>query len=447
MNPSLFIQFIEKFFLTVVGKITEVWNDQKNEQVLLHKTMLVEEYSPNLSWGSTELSHSIVAADVVALDSSIPLKSRDKISIASGKLTKLAVKYRKGESDITEINTMIARGADEATIASRIFDDASRVIKAIDVRTEVMFLQALSTGTLLTEDDTNTGTGVRADYGYLKENTFHATTAAWGESGYTPVTDVQQLFTAAERDSNVIRHIYMSRKYFNLFRNSAEGKLLAASFLKQVVTDQSLLPVPSRATFLDALRDEFGAEFHVVEGTFRIEKKDGTKTTVNPWAEANIIGTPDMVVGRLVYSTLAEETNPVANVEYAKSGSHILVSKYSKTDPLEEFTSGQALCIPVIDGGNSIYMLHADSMGSLTVVPSSLTFAKTAGSDKFKVHFDGKLSDLTIASTETWATVTRSKDVVTVTVTANSGAERTASVTVTDGTTTKTVSITQATGL
>ena len=107
--------------------------------------------------------------------------------------------------------------------------------------------------------------------------------------------------------------------------------------------------------------DEYGATFHYINSVFKVELADGTKKKVAPWKEANVVGVPSENVGRLVYGTLAEETNPVSAVNYQKSGSHILVSKYSKTDPLEEFTAAQSLCLPVIDGADSIYTLTADT--------------------------------------------------------------------------------------
>ncbi len=448
MNASLFLEYIDKYFRLVVGKITEKFNDKSKEQTLLHKTMLTEEYSADLNWGATELNHSIVAADVVSLDSPLPLKKRGVISNASGKLPKIGVKYRKGEKAISDINVMIARGADEATIASKVFDDTTKVIKAIDARTEIMFQQALSTGMVLATDEDNDGTAVRAKFGYKDENTFHATKAAWGKTGYTPIDDIQQMFDKAQEDSNAINHVYISKKYFNLCRNSEQGKLLAAAFSGQVITDKTLLPTPSRSVFLEALADEFGATFHIIDSVFKVEKRDGTSDPVKPWEEANLIGTPDSVVGRLVYGTLAEETNPVSGVNYQKSGSHILVSKYSKTDPLEEFTAGQALAIPVIDGADSIYILHADatSSDSLTVNPESLSFSAAKGYESFDIHYDGDLDDVSVTSSQTWATVKKNEGKVTVTVAANTGAARTASITVTDGTATATVAVSQKAG-
>ena len=74
MERTLFPEIVDKYFKMVIGQITEKFNDLKTEPVLLHKTMLTEEYSADLSWGSTDLNHSIVAADVVSLESSLPLK-------------------------------------------------------------------------------------------------------------------------------------------------------------------------------------------------------------------------------------------------------------------------------------------------------------------------------------------------------------------------------------
>lgn len=360
MENTLFSGYVDKYFRAVVGKITEKYNDKSKEQTLLHKTMLTEEYSADLTWGATSINHSIVAADVVSLSSSLPLKQRGSLKVATGDLPKLGIKYRKGEKAINDITVMIARGTDEATVASKIFDDVAKCVKGIDVRKEIMFLQGLSTGVTLTNDENNNGTGIRVNFGYKEDNIFSPLGAAWGKAGATPQDDIQQLFDRAAADGNSIAHVYLSKKYFDAFRKSEQGKLLAASYLNQVIIDKALLPVAGRSTFLEALRDEFGATFHVVDESFQIEGVDGSKTAVKPWAEANIVCVPSEVVGRLVYGTLAEETNPVNAVDYEKSGSHILVSKYSKTDPLEEFTAAQAICLPVIDGADSIYVLEAD---------------------------------------------------------------------------------------
>lgn len=437
MNTSLFLEIVEKFFKAVVGKITEKFNGSKKEPTLLHKTMLTEEYSADLTWGATEIQHSVVAADVVALDSPLPLKSRGSFSNATGKLPKLGVKFRKGEKDISDINVMRARGVDEATVAAKIFDDAPKVVKSMDVRKEIMFEQGLSTGQCLVEDDeNNTGTGIRVDFGYKAENIFHAIAAKWGATGYNPIADLEQMFDKATADSNTIGLVLISKPYFNLIRSSVQGKKLVADFKGQIYQSTDLLAQPSRQSMLDALADEFGAEFRIVDATFRIEKRDGSFVSVRPWAEGNIVGVSGEVVGRLVYGTLAEETNPVNGVVYEKSGSHVLLSKYSKTDPLEEFTAGQAICLPVIDGADSIYLLHADGTGVVSTDVTTLEFAKGANTTgkKVVVHSDYPFT-AAVPAAATWVTLSTSGNEVTVKVSANSASsapERSTTLTITD---------------
>lgn len=360
MNASLFIEYINKYFKQVVGKVTTLINDKNSEDALLHKTMLTEEFSNNLTWASTTVSSSIVAADVVSLGSSLPLKQRDKITTAQGRIPKIGIAYQKDEALITEINSMKSKGVAEATIANTILNDVPKVIKAIDVRKEIMFQQALSTGATIINDEGMQGTGIRVDFGVKEENTFTATTAAWGEATATPLTDIRQLFNKAEADGATLSVVMLSEAYFNRLRNSEEAKLLVASYRGVSVSNASKLPAPTKSVLAEALADEFGAEFIVVKGSFRQEKADGTYTTIRPWEQGNVVGLIDKNVGRLVYSTLAEESIPAAGVTYQKSGSHILVSKYSETNPLKEYTCGQALVLPVIDGANFIYILKAD---------------------------------------------------------------------------------------
>lgn len=361
MAASLFAEYVEKYFVSsLIDQFVEKYNGKKAEETYLYKTMLTEEYSPDLSWSSTSLNHSVVAADVVALDSPLPLKKRESLSRAIGRLPKLGVKYRQGEKFLSDIQVAQARGANERTIAAKILDDTKKCVRSMDVRKEIMFRRALSTGEVLTAETENDGTGIRVSFGFKDDNKFKATVAKWGEATATPMDDIQQLFDKAAEDGNVIDRVFISKKYFDLFRKSEQGKKLAANYRGITVTADKYLTVAGRSVFLEALADEFGATFEVVDGTFKVQNYDGTDTKAEAWAEGNIVAVPDRVVGRLVYGTLAEETNPVNEVSYQKAGSHVLISKYSHTDPLEEFTAAQALCLPVIDNADGIYILQAD---------------------------------------------------------------------------------------
>lgn len=428
MIRSLFAEYVDKYFARVIGKIVEKFNGKKQESKLLHKTMLTEEYSADLKWGSTEINHSVVAADVVALDSPLPLKKRDRIGNATGDLPKIGVKYRKGEKLISDINVARARNTDEATIVSKIFDDATKCIRSMDVRKEILFRRGLSTGQCLVTEEDNDGTGVRVSYGFNEDHFFKCLASAWLGENPTPQDDIQQMFDKADEDGNVIGHVYLTKKYLDAFRKSKQGKLLAANYDKQVITNEALLPVPGRSNFLEALEDEYGATFHMVEGSFKVQNPDGSEKKAEAWREANVVGVPEEIVGRLVYGTLAEETNPVAAVAYQKAGSHVLISKYSKTDPLEEFTAAQAICLPVIDNADGIYVLQADEQW-LSVDTTPLSFPKSASNREITVVADG---DITATSSESWLTLTVASGKVTAAATANTGEARSAIITIAD---------------
>lgn len=437
---SIFTQLVDKYFAPVVRRVTET----KKEQELLHTTMLTEEYSPDLKWESSELAGSVVAADVVSLDSSLPLKKRDSLSKVVGKLPKVGLKFRKDESDITTINIMQATGAAEDAIVSKVMNDVPRAVNGVRHLVEIMFQQALSAGEVLVGEDTTTGTGIRVQYGYKPENILHCTAGVWGEDSASPIEDIDQLFSKASEDGNAIALVMISKSRLDMLRRSAAGKLLVANNNGQTVTNIDTLGKPTRTAMLEALEAEFGATFRVVDSSFLIESADGKRRSIKPWEQANIVGLTTDKVGRLVYGRLAEETNPVDGVAYEKSG-YILVSKFSDNEPLQEFTTAQAFVLPVIDGGNNVYVLHTDAEGdaNFKVALTPLSFGKGAESQVIDTHYDGE-GKVTASSNVAWATTRVSKDKVTVKVTANTDdAARTGKVTITDGTTSYDVTINQ----
>lgn len=359
MQTSLFGAFVEKFFGSVVGKLTEKYNDQKELPKYLYERMLNKEYSADLTWTTTELNNSVVAADVVSMDSSLPLKKRGTIRAASGDIPKIGIKRQMREKAISDVLVMQSKGLKEADVAAKILNNVPKVIEGIKIRLEILFEQALSTGVVLVKNEDNSGTGVRADFGYKKAHQLKAATDWATVTSATPIDDLQKMFTAAAADGDTITRVLLSSQYFDHMRKSVQVRELVAASLRQTIVDSSSIPVPPRQATLDALREEFGAEFEVVNNSFKVEGADGKQTTVKPWEQGNVVGITSDVVGRLVHGTLAEDINRVAGVTYEKSD-FILVSQYSHNEPsLAEFTAAQALAIPVIDDGGSVYVLDA----------------------------------------------------------------------------------------
>ena len=86
-------------------------------------------------------------------------------------------------------------------------------------------------------------------------------------------------------------------------------------------------------------------------------KQNGKRAVTTPWAANIVCFLTDLNVGTLTYGSLAEETFPVKQVTYTKVDDLILISKYGKNDPVREFTSSQALALPVLDNVDSIYLM------------------------------------------------------------------------------------------
>ncbi len=167
MEKSLYFEYVRKYFPKLILSIVEKLNDANQTQLsYMFKQLLSTEYSVDGRWESLVGQYTRVAADVVAMDSPLPLKKRDSMARKSGELPKMGMELFLNEKQMTDIDTMLALGTDVDTIVQKIFADTPRVIVGIYERVESMFLEGFSTGVALADED-NVGTGVRIDYGYL----------------------------------------------------------------------------------------------------------------------------------------------------------------------------------------------------------------------------------------------------------------------------------------
>lgn len=398
MKESLFIEIVRRWFTSVATMLSERFNGEKEKPGYLHDQMLVQEYSPDLTWSNLNTNYSIIAADVVSMDAELPLKKRDSMGGKSGLIPKMGMKFSKGEKLLTDIRIMMAQGIREAQIVTKIFADLTRCVTGIKERVEMIFLEAISTGYAEVGSDENTGTSIRVDYGFLDKNKFGAE-VKWGEAGYTPLSDIARVIEASKES---ITAIMLTRKSYNLIKNSDEGKVLSANFQGLVYADQTKLPTPTPTRFDEAFADEYRLKFIIVDRDFKIEK-NGKRDDVNTFQKDTLVFLKNTVVGRCLYGLLAEETNPVAGVVYQKVG-YILLSKFSKNDPLQEFTSSQALALPVIDGVDTIHLLNtqevqtkkdAEVEGDATIEVYDVALNKADIISAFKTLFDIAVSPKT----------------------------------------------------
>ena len=359
MKASMFIEWISpiwpKLGLYVKEKTAPI------KRTYLHKTMLRKVYSPDQKWEGTSAKTTYVAADMVAMDSPLPIKKRGSIATSNGKLPKVGMKKIMRETEINTVNIMKAhyatattdeaKKAEKRRILQNLTNDGVACSVGIDEKNEANFLTGLSDGVVLVEDEENAGTGLRVDYGYLDENTFGTIV-----KGHVSYEDFENVKKKADADGNTIVKVMIATSKLNEIRKERWARELVADAEDKVYTDTTTLKVPSKKKFIAALEDEFDIKVEEVDRTVIFEK-NGKQKSVKPWNAERIIFLCNEEVGSLVYGTLAEATNPVEGVKYATVDEYKLISKYSKTDPLQEFTNGQALVLPVIEDVDQIYIL------------------------------------------------------------------------------------------
>lgn len=363
MQKSLFYKYVAKFFPKLQRYIEKVNEKRPRPLTYLHKEMLGTEFAPDNKWESTSVNTTYVAADYVAVDSELPLKSRDTVASANGKLPKVGMKKYLKESDINNLNVMIAQGGNAQKIAKRLADDAVACAVGIDEQNEYAFLFALSHGYVAIKDedpDAPEKTVMRLNFNYLKKNRFGATV-----KGELTIEDIKRVLdTARNRDQNSIIQICISKTAYDKLRQTRGARELAASYEGRSFTDDTTLGVPNSSKFNEAFEDEYGVTFRVIDRSI-IREKNGKKKTVMPWATSVLVFICNATVGTLVYGRLAEQSNPVKWVNYKLVDVFKLISNYSKVDPLREVTSGQAFVAPILEDIDQIYTIDYDEAAEI----------------------------------------------------------------------------------
>lgn len=357
MNKSLYFELVQKYFPQLVLSIVERLNEKRTNQLpYLFKSLLAPTFSADGRWASVLAEYNRVAADVVALDSELPLKSRDAIETASGDIPKLGMKLYLTEKQMKDIDAMIAQGLPINQVLNKVFNDLPRCIEGVWERVEDMFLSGLSTGVALSTR--NNGTGVRVDYNYYAANKFGVAVQWADAANATPLTDLQNtIFDKANDDQNTITDLWMDDFALRNFYKAKEVRAQFAFDSQAIAVDGSSVPVLDFDKAASVVANKWGVTLHRISRKVKTEI-NGVKQTHAPWAEGMVVATCDDLLGSLVWTTTAEATRPAEAVQYQTVDDYILLSKYSKNDPLREFTSSQAMVVPIIDNVDRIYSLN-----------------------------------------------------------------------------------------
>jgi hypothetical protein len=399
MEKSLFVKFAA-YFTAIAKDLVERVNGKKTPLTYLHKEMLTPELSTDLKWQTLNVDGSIVSADVVSMDSALPLKKRDSFGTASGDIPKMGMKFSLNEKTMSDIDVLQARNVETKTLVGKIFADTVKATMGIYEKLEFMFLQALSTGVTLIDDDTNVGTGIRIDFQYKADNSF-GVALPWSNPASKPIDDIRRVVKEAKAKGDAPAFLLMDEGTFdNLASNQQTREQYA--FSQNFVGNT--IPVPDLDQVNAMMQKRYKLTIQIIDRTV-VTERDGKRTTQTPWGASKVVFLQNLKVGKLVYGILAEETRPNKAVLYEKADDFILLKKWHSPEPFAEFTSSQALVLPVINNVDSIYILNAEEATTDPQVEGDANFTyKTVVKTKAAVIAALKLAEpktkLTAASTD-----------------------------------------------
>lgn len=354
MEQSLYFEWVKKFFPQLVLSLVEKVNGKTTPLTYMHKDFLVPSYSSDGRWVSVLADYERVSADVVSLSSELPVKSRESIERASGKLPKIGMKFELGEQEMKDIDALLRyQNPNISLVCQKIFNDVPRVITGIDESVEDMFLTGLSTGCAI--KPRNEGTGVRVDYGYKEENKFGVETE-WAANAETskPIDDINRVVEKATlQDGNTPLHLFADDAFLNAFYKSKQAREQYAFDMDFVGSNIPTLDFQKAAS---VILKRWGITLHRVARSIKTEI-NGVRKVHKPWKTGVGVFACNDKVGSLVWTDVAEASRPVNGVTYQTADEYILVSKYSKSDPLREYTAAQAMVVPIIDNVDSIYTI------------------------------------------------------------------------------------------
>ena len=365
MEKSIYFDYVNQYFPSLVTASVEKLNDSNRPLTYMFRQYLTPRFSIDGRWAAVSGLYTRVAADIVATNSPLPLIKRDSVQSANGFLPKIGVKMSLNEQQMQNLDALIAlsaqnNGQNLNQMLQLLFEDTPKVVEAVYERLEAIFLEGLSSGVAIA-DTNNVGQATRVNYGFKAANQFAASGVVWkgNESTAKPFDDIRRVADKAEKDGNSIIRCFADDEWIDAACASEQARAYYAfSVNSTTVANVANVPILDREQLATALQRKYNIQLVRVNRSVRTER-DGVQTSTKPWKKGSATFVCDDNVGDLVWANCAEANHRAENVVYTTADDYILVSKYHKTDPIEETTASQARVVPVISNIDRIYTLDS----------------------------------------------------------------------------------------
>jgi len=313
-----------------------------------------------------------VMADVVAYNSSAPLKTRKSISKLTGSIPSIRVKRQMTEKDINDYNAFKAMASSTnmgAELIKLVFGDSDFVFNAVLGRLEHFALQALSTGQITLNTTNNVGGIVTedvVDFGLPTANKMkmaNNTDRRWlaaNTATCLPITDIRAVVKAAKAAGANPQYILMNDTLFSVMVTMDEVKNFVVPYTTWGATKITMVP---SFDILNQTLKAFGLpQIVIIDTLVSYEDADHIIHTVDPWLNADgsdkhVVFLDDIKCGDMLTGPIAEQTNPPKQaIQASRNG--ILISTWSKIDPVTQYTKGEINAFPSCPSIDHIFNLN-----------------------------------------------------------------------------------------
>ena len=380
-EKSLFKVYVDRLIPKLQRLVEKVNDKRKDTRTYLHKdtAILRKEFKSDNKWEASSVNTTYIAADFMAFDSPVDIKTRPTVGKAFGKLPKAGIGRNLTESELTDLQIMASQGENEARVTKKIADDLVFCNVGLDELYEWAFLYGLYWGFVGMPDIDNPQNMMILDFQYLSENIYGTSVL-----NNIDLEDIERVLQAISDNQDSCDTVWISKVALKALRHTRHAQELVADADEKIYTDETTLKTPSEKRFVEVFEDEYECKMRVIDRTIVFEK-NGTKIKRKPWGNERIIFTCNPTVGTFAYGQLAESRNHVPGVAYNLVDDYKLIARYSVNDPsLVEKTTGQSIAAPIIEDVDQVYVL--DCTRSVEGDPS----AEEADTEDSYVTISGK---------------------------------------------------------
>lgn len=282
-------------------------------------------------------------AEFRAWDTPASMTGRPGITRIRGELPPLSRQIPLGEEEMLRLRQL--EGGTNDPIITAIYDDASRMVRAVQARMELARGQVLSTGKCTIDEN---GLTIEADYGMSGSN-FATASNLWTDATLgKPLSDLLTWCTFMVDTYGVMpAGIIMPKARFNNLFLNAEMRAAAASNGT----------TPARLTAADVRAILLGNDLPPVIINDEQVRVNGAATRVLPANKVILVPPSDEPLGNTFYGVTAEAIKLRSKgviVQEAMPGIVALVTE--SEHPVQTFTVGTAIGLPVLANPNLLFV-------------------------------------------------------------------------------------------